>query len=268
MRQVRNLILLPVLCMSSFGQTRVDLSRQSKAVDFSSAGTTKPMKVVGTLPANCAVGEFVFHSSEQLVYSCVGQDNWSPLQGNADLAALNAVRETPTTLRLAKGCSLNLPCNVRFGSMVYTFTAEAVVTLQSGTGVAYIYISNLGELTVGHNVTLSCTGCMAASGVTAFPVNSVPLFLFLANTGIWEANPTDARSVLSGKVVAAGTGLARQETPAQTTLSVDPAVVGLRVAVPGTATETCTPASWAMDATHLYFCVQENTWRRVAIAAW
>jgi len=38
--------------------------------------------------------------------------------------------------------------------------------------------------------------------------------------------------------------------------------------VPTTATSNGSKGEWAFNTTHLYVCVAENTWRRVALSAW
>lgn len=44
--------------------------------------------------------------------------------------------------------------------------------------------------------------------------------------------------------------------------------VGVKVAVPATATSTGVVGQWAADASFHYTCTATNTWRRVAIASW
>lgn len=61
-------------------QTRINLSRQSKAVDFSAADTTKPFKTGAALPAVCSTGETFFHTgvpAGKNLYACVAQNTWA-----------------------------------------------------------------------------------------------------------------------------------------------------------------------------------------------
>lgn len=44
--------------------------------------------------------------------------------------------------------------------------------------------------------------------------------------------------------------------------------LGVKVAVPSTASSTGVVGSWAADSSFLYICTAANTWRRVAIATW
>jgi len=66
------------------GQTLVDLRSQTRNVDFTAAGSTKPIKAGNTLPATCAVGEFFFLTSAPAganVRACNPANTWTP-QGN------------------------------------------------------------------------------------------------------------------------------------------------------------------------------------------
>jgi len=132
-----------------------------------------------------------------------------------------------TVLTVGPNCSPSTPCNARLGSNVIRVVNSSTVTLTGGTGVAYMYIDPNGVLTVGHNMTLSCMApCNAVSGVTSFPVNSLPLFSWSATAGSWDTTGgVDKRAVLSTKILSAGLGIATLDAGSGTTVSVDPAVV-------------------------------------------
>jgi hypothetical protein len=62
------------------GQTLVDLRTQSKSVDFSAAGSTKPMQTGSSLPSTCAVGQFFFLTTAPAgsnVYACNPANTWA-----------------------------------------------------------------------------------------------------------------------------------------------------------------------------------------------
>jgi hypothetical protein len=62
------------------GQTTVDLRTQSKNVDFSAAGSTKPMQTGSSLPSTCAVGQFYFLTTAPAgtnVYACNPVNTWT-----------------------------------------------------------------------------------------------------------------------------------------------------------------------------------------------
>jgi hypothetical protein len=67
------------------GQTLVDLRTQSKSVDFSGAGSTKPMQTGSSLPPACAVGQFFFLTTAAAgsnVYACNPINTWT-VEGNS-----------------------------------------------------------------------------------------------------------------------------------------------------------------------------------------
>src|SRR5262249_22073663 len=105
--------------------------------------------------------------------------------------------------------------------------ASSTVTLSAGTGTAYLYIDPSGVLTVGHNLTVSCSlGCTVASGVTSFPVGSVPLYSWTATNGVWDANGgNDRRAFLSTRNVSGGAGIVALDVGTQTVVAVDSATV-------------------------------------------
>lgn len=175
-----------------------------------------------------------------------------------------------SVLSVGTGCNAGNLCLARFGNTSYQFASAATATISAGTGTAYVYLSPNGSLTVGHTMTVSCAGCTAIGGVTSFPVDSIPLYTWNANTnGQWDANGgIDWRSMISTKNVTAGVGLVEIGVGGATTLSVDTAAVGLRVAVPANSAITCTAGAWAADASFLYVCYANDSWRRVAVAAW
>ncbi|HWB82787.1 MAG TPA: hypothetical protein VG675_01520 [Bryobacteraceae bacterium] len=145
----------------------------------------------------------------------------------AQLGDLNVARTSATTLTVGANCSVATPCNVRVGGVVYSIINPATVTLSAGTGTAYLYVSVSGVLTAGHNLTLTCSaGCAAQSGITGFPLNSVPLYTWTATSGTWDATGgADSRAFLSAKALTAGTGIIAVDAGPQTTIAVDSATV-------------------------------------------
>jgi hypothetical protein len=261
------------------GQTQVDLRTESKSVDFSSATATKPAKLGTALPGGCATGEFFFNSAAppgQNLYLCTSANTWS-LQstGGGVTTALQltdfvVTLASPTTLSIGAFCTATNRCNARFGSVVYSILNSATATLSAGTGTAFIYIASSGQFTVGHNLTVTCSsGCVAQSGITAFPSDSIPLFTWTATSGTWDVSGhVDFRSFLATKSVASGVGLLSTDVNGVATLSVDTTVVGLLVAVPATSSSACTSGTWSTDGSYYYICVAANTWKRTAVASW
>lgn len=82
----RLLVVFLVAIPFVFGQTQLDLSLQSKNVNFASARSTKPFKTGTLLPAVCSIAE-VFFKSDALpganIYLCVAPNLWSPVADNS-----------------------------------------------------------------------------------------------------------------------------------------------------------------------------------------
>ena len=84
-RLAGGLFLWTVFGATGEGQTLVDLHTQSKSVDFSAAGSTKPMQTGSSLPATCAVGQFFFLTTAAAgsnVYACNPANTWG-VEGNS-----------------------------------------------------------------------------------------------------------------------------------------------------------------------------------------
>jgi hypothetical protein len=72
-------------CGVANAQTQVDLRTQSKAVDFQSAVSTRPLKTGAVLPAACSVGEMFFltvAAAGQNLYGCAGTNTWTLQSGS------------------------------------------------------------------------------------------------------------------------------------------------------------------------------------------
>ena len=284
MFRIQKILLALVAAGMLHGQiTQLDLHFQSRDVDFSTANATKPFKSGTVFPSVCAVGEMFFKIDGPAganLYGCTALNSWSLEStsggggGGASMASqlgdFAVTRTSATALSIGASCSAVTPCTVRFGSLVYSFASSGSVSISAGTGLAYIYISSAGALTVGHNVTANCTaGCVAQTGIAAFPADAIPLFTWSATNGAWDtAGGVDQRALLSSKSVVASTGLTSTESSGKTVLAVDSTIVSLRTAVPGTSSSACTPGAWALDSSFYYVCVSLNSWRRATLAIW
>ncbi|HTP86016.1 MAG TPA: hypothetical protein VMJ34_03680 [Bryobacteraceae bacterium] len=264
----------------AFAQTAVDLRTQSKNVDFSNVVGTKPFQIGNVLPSTCVTGQMFFLTAApggSNLYGCTAANIWSLESGGSGSGATSAgqladflvTRTSPTTLAIGAACSASTPCNIRFGSQVYSFATGGTATISGGSGVAYIYISSGGVLTVGHNVTAICpSGCAAQGGVTSFPLDAIPLFTWTASNGTWDAaGGVDRRAFLSSQILAVGAGLQLVQTAGQNTVAADPSVVGMRVAKPTTSTSACVTGTWAADSSFYYICVNTNSWVRAALSS-
>ena len=274
----RILPLVMLGCGALYGQlTQLDLRMQSRDVDFSGSSATKPFKSGMGLPSSCGRGEMYYRmdaAAGMNVYGCTASNSWTLEQGPpaasmaSQLGDFAVTATSATTLSIGAGCSSSTPCMVRFGAQVYSFGSGSTATISAGSGLAIIYVSSAGALTVGNNLTASCSGCVAQSGVTAFPADSIPLFTWSATNGTWDANGgVDQRAFLSTKSVAAGVGITSTEISGKTQLSADTSVIGLRTAAPGTSSTACIMGSWATDGSFFYLCTNTNVWMRAALSS-
>lgn len=272
--------MIPILACEAWCQTptAIDLKAQSRNVDFTAAASTRPFKSGTPLPATCSLGEMFYLTSAAAgtnVYGCTAANTWT-LEAGAGARAASQLSDlavswtSAATLTIGASCSVATPCNVRFGSATHAYTGSTSVTISAGTGTAYVYLDSGGNLTVGHNLTVTCApGCAAAAGVSAFPSNSIPLFTWTAANGTWDtAGGTDWRSFQSTTNISAGTGLLSAAANGLTTVSIDPTLVGLWAPVPATSASACAQGAWSIDASYYYVCVAANTWRRAALNTW
>lgn len=224
--------------LRGFAQTQIDLRTQSKSVDFSAATMTRPSRIGTVAGSTCQVGETFFKTDAAAgnnLFGCTAPNVWTLLGGTAaagattsgQLGDLAVTRASATVLNIATGCQPATPCNVRFGNTVYTLASGAAATISAGTGTAYLYISASGILTIGHAMTLMCSaGCMAVSGVTAFPADSLPLATWTSTSGSWDtAGGRDLRAWISAKPVSGGQGVLVSESGGRATVSIDSSVV-------------------------------------------
>jgi hypothetical protein len=272
-------LLIAMFAGALYGQlTQVDLRMQSRDVDFSGASATKPFRSGSGLPSTCGQGEMYYRldaAAGMNVYGCTATNSWTLEQGPqaasmaSQLGDFAVTRTSATTLAIGANCSTTTPCQVRFGALVYSFGSGATATISAGSGLALVYVSSAGVLTVGSNVTASCSsGCAALSSVTAFPADAIPVFTWSATSGTWDASGgADQRAFLSSKSVTAGTGITTTEISGKTQLSVDTTVIGVRVATPGTSSAACAPGSWATDGSYFYLCTATNVWGRAALSS-
>ena len=110
---------------------------------------------------------------------------------------------------------------------------------------------------------------VATSGVTDFPIDSIPLATWTATVGAWDGiGYLDFRAFQSIKNIVPGTGLLTVESSGTTMVEVDRALVGVRVTAPSTPGSACVSGSWAADSDYLYVCYGTNQWKRSALASW
>jgi hypothetical protein len=262
--------------------TTVNLQTQGRNPDFSSFSFTRPVTVGTALPSTCQVGQLFFNSAATAginLYACTATNVWTLEGGNggsgnsgsgASFAAQLADFGTTLsngTLTIGSGCSASTPCNVRVGNTVYSFKSSATVTASGSTsGLVFIYIDSSGNLTAGSVASLTCTGCLYVSGVTAFPAGSIPLFNWTVTGGnLATGSGVDFRAFLSTKALATGPGILIAENSGISTISIDPSVASTYVATPPTTSaSTCSTGQFSIDSNYYYVCSATNVWKRIA----
>ena len=255
-------------------QTQVDLSTQSRHVDFSAASATKPAKTGTSLPVTCGLGEAFFLTTAAPGanwYLCTATNIWA-LQGAGGGGGGVPGDSVPVaitasdTLTIGSTCSTAQPCNVRMGSSVFGVTGVMKAVVSSGTDTAYVYVTPAGAFTVGvSTAALTCLGgCVIGSGISAFPAGVLPLGRWTIANGAWQSS-VDLQAPLSVDGVATGTGLSAVSAGGVTTISVDQSVVAVRAIVPSTSADVCVVGVWAADTSNYYLCVASNQWKRIAL---
>ena len=190
-------------CMDTgFSQTRVDLGRQARNVDFSAASSSKPFKTGVTLPATCSQGETFFKTDAvagENLYLCVAANTWSTVNASS---SWSVARVSATQLLIPPAPE------VRFGNATCAAgSSSATLTVSSGTGKAFIYLTPDCTVTVAHNVLMGgCNGCALING-TSFPPGSFPLAEWEVTNGQFAAAGTNRVTPYSASPITAGTNV-------------------------------------------------------------
>jgi len=72
--------LIGLTATAAAAQTQIDLSTQTKRVDFSKASSTKPLQTGTPLPSTCVVGQMFFKTDAPAganLYACTATNTWS-----------------------------------------------------------------------------------------------------------------------------------------------------------------------------------------------
>jgi len=96
-------LLAIVVPLGALAQTQVDLYKQSKSIDFTTASYTRPIKTGPALPATCSVGDLFFDTSAGAgvnVFGCVGVNTWALQSGGGGQGTVTVSTEgTPIGTR-------------------------------------------------------------------------------------------------------------------------------------------------------------------------
>lgn len=201
-------------------------------------------------------------------------NDWRPITpsgGAGSLDVFNIERTSGTLLTIGGSCTSINPCVSRFNETVYQMVSSATVTISGGSGTALVYLKNDGNMYVGHNgLTLACNAnCVVEGSISAFPVDSIPLYSWSATSAIWDVSgKQDYRAYVSRNIGVAGLGINIVSAGNSNTYEVNTAVVQVKVAPPANAASNCSVGEFAVDTNFRYECVATNTWRRVGISTW
>ena len=170
---------------------------------------------------------------------------------------------------LAGGVLTVAACAARNGNLDVSAPACTLSLIgTSASGVAYGFVSGSGLFTVGHNsaATLSCAGWTAATGVTSFPDDALPLFTATFSSNSWTVGGvTRYRRMVGRDAYAAGDGLSGSNNSATgvTTLYVDSAQIPRYFTGSAVPSQNCTQGRdfYLNTATAtLYQCAATNSW--------
>ena len=134
-------------------QTKIDLSAQSKNIDFSLVSSTKPVQVGIILPPTCGIGQMFFSSTAspgQNLYLCAATNTWTQLSSSV-------VGGTTSSFNFVAG----------FGIALFSSTLGGVNTVQIGVDQAVI-------LTRAAAQTGISTFCRSNNGTTDYTCRLTP----------------------------------------------------------------------------------------------
>ncbi len=157
-------VLLAAAGATAWGQTQVDLRTQSKSIDFSAFGVTKPMSTGNTLPATCTAGQMYLLSNAapgSNLYACLSANLWA-LEGGGANTTLPSVTGNGGDVLSTDGT--NLLWSALGGDVSGTPAAETVVAIQ-GRPVAATVPGN-GQTLVWNATAGQWQPAAAAGGAT------------------------------------------------------------------------------------------------------
>lgn len=248
---------IPNTADTSTGEVRF-LEKRSNGTNYFS------FKAPTSMSGNILVTPFLSlpASTECVTLSSTGQ---MATASCASMTDLQVTRTSSTVLNIAAG-------SARIGSVTTAYSA-ATATLSGSvaSSTAYVYVSSAGVLTVGHNgaATVTCSGCTTATGVSAFPSDSLPVATATYTSSAWDVSGiSDKRAFLSRSPVASGDGIALTYAPTgATTVSTDSATVPRYSTGSGVPSASCTQGrDFYLDTatSTLYQCTATNTWGAVS----
>src|SRR5579872_1376016 len=232
----------------------------------------RPVKFGTSLPATCWAGDIYFKTDAAAgsnLYACVAPNTWVVQAGNGGGGGSGTnvgFSETRTSNTVASTSLTATPVNVKFGSVVASFSNGGTVTLGASScpagGLIWKSVTPAGQLQIDAN-SIVALGNVSVSGfvkgsntASGVPSGNFPLFrLSCGNNAVdqWDTNAIqDLRALYAQKNVAGGTFVIPTEGPTGTTsLDIDP------TKIQGTDAALLTAGSIASGPAHL-LCTDGN----------
>jgi len=115
----------------------------------------------------------------------------------------------PVNLTIGPTCTVAAPCLYRIGSTVFNVSAPITIPAAPGNDELYLYVDTMtGNIIAGTSTTaLSCVGCSNLLGISAFPVNSIPIASGQLTNGAWSTVQSALANLASSPVFIQGTGI-------------------------------------------------------------
>lgn len=224
---MRRAILAWVLCCgAAWGQTEVDLGRQGKNFDFSTAGETRPAKTGNTLPVFCNPGDLFFlldAAPGANLYGCSSLNTWSVLSGGSGggVSGTSAFQTFITDAKVSNtATAVMIPGGIfRNNNSVTNVTTSATVQANAGSlapgaqiwiefdpATQAIVLSTNVDVTQGNlTVTNIALGSATANGFTS---GRIPIATCIggATADNWTGC-TDMRTAFVSQRLTAGPGI-------------------------------------------------------------
>lgn len=205
---------------------------------------------------------------------------------NANLNAdnfVNAVESTATTATVTTLTMANGGVQVFTGATTQTVVLPSGASVLAGVQFTIINQSTAGAIAVQYpagtllvSVPVGHSGEFTALASNPTLVTHWRATVFAQTAGVMATTSNTLAAFNQSTTNAIGVGTIELGHASDTTLarvsagvvSVEGNPLGVKVAVPATATSAGVVGQWAADASWLYICTAATTWRRVAIAAW